>query len=77
MSRLSMALTELAERGADADVLREIRQFVTQRMMDLGVEGPLRSALRRARRAPRDRLGATRHRWHFAERIYEHKQRTA
>ena len=42
MTKLSIALTELAEKGADVDVLREMLQFVTQRMMDLDVEGPLR-----------------------------------
>jgi putative transposase len=39
MTKLSIALTELAEKGADVDVLREMLQFVTQRMMDLDVEG--------------------------------------
>jgi putative transposase len=34
-----MALAELAEKGADADLLREMIQFVAQRMMDMDVEG--------------------------------------
>jgi putative transposase len=34
-----MALSELAEKGADADLLREMIQFVAQRMMEMDVEG--------------------------------------
>jgi putative transposase len=34
-----MALTELAEKGADADLLRQMIQFVAQRMMEMDVEG--------------------------------------
>ena len=33
-----MALTELAEKGADVDLLREMIQFVAQRLMDMDVE---------------------------------------
>jgi putative transposase len=33
-----MALTELAEKGPDVDVLRQMIQFVAQRLMDLDVE---------------------------------------
>jgi len=39
MTKTSMALTELAEKGADADLLREMIQFVAQRMMEMDVEG--------------------------------------
>lgn len=39
MTNPSMTLTELVEKGADVDVLREMLQFVAQRMMDLDVEG--------------------------------------
>lgn len=39
MTKTSMALSELAEKGADADLLREMIQFVAQRMMELDVEG--------------------------------------
>ena len=39
MTNPSMTLTELVEKGADIDVLREMLQFVAQRMMDLDVEG--------------------------------------
>jgi putative transposase len=34
-----MALAELAEKGADADLLRQMIQFVAQRMMEMDVEG--------------------------------------
>lgn len=39
MTTTSIALSELAEKGADADLLREMIQFVAQRMMELDVEG--------------------------------------
>jgi putative transposase len=39
MATASMALTELVEKGADADVLRQMIQYVAQRLMDLDVEG--------------------------------------
>ena len=39
MTNASMALTELAEKGADVDVLREMLQFVAQRLMDFDVDG--------------------------------------
>lgn len=39
MTKASMALAELAEKGADVDVLREMLQFVAQRLMELDVEG--------------------------------------
>ena len=38
MTKASMALTELAEKGPDVDVLRQMIQFVAQRLMDLDVE---------------------------------------
>src|ERR1035438_9488829 len=34
-----MALTELAEKGADIDVLRQMVQFMAERLMELDVEG--------------------------------------
>jgi putative transposase len=34
-----MALAELAEKGADVDVLRQMVQFMAQRLMELDVEG--------------------------------------
>ena len=39
MTDVSMTLAELVEKGSDADVLREMIQFVCQRMMELDVEG--------------------------------------
>jgi putative transposase len=38
MTKATMALTELAEKGPDVDVLRQMIQFVAQRLMDLDVE---------------------------------------
>jgi putative transposase len=38
MTKASMALTDLAEKGADTDLLRDMVQFVAQRMMDMDVE---------------------------------------
>jgi len=38
MTKTSMSLAELAEKGPDADLLREMIQFVAQRLMDLDVE---------------------------------------
>jgi len=35
----TMALAELAEKGADVDLLREMIRHVAQRMMDMDVEG--------------------------------------
>src|SRR5215831_234140 len=37
-TKSTIALTELAEKGADADLLRDMIQFVAQRMMDMDVE---------------------------------------
>ncbi len=39
MTNPGMTLTELVEKGADVDVLREMLRLVAQRMMDLDVEG--------------------------------------
>jgi putative transposase len=39
MTTATMALTELAEKGADIDVLRQMVQFMSQRLMELDVEG--------------------------------------
>src|SRR5262245_63028963 len=38
MTAATMALTELAEKGADIDVLRQMVQFMAQRLMELDVE---------------------------------------
>ena len=37
-NKRTMALAELAEKGADVDLLREMIQFVAQRLMELDVE---------------------------------------
>ena len=38
MTKTSMALTELAEKGPDVDMLREMLEFATHRLMELDVE---------------------------------------
>ncbi|HUZ49125.1 MAG TPA: IS256 family transposase [Candidatus Dormibacteraeota bacterium] len=38
MTKASMALTELAEKGPDLDMLREMLEFATQRLMEFEVE---------------------------------------
>jgi putative transposase len=38
-ARTAAALTELAEKGADIDVLRQMVHFKAQRLMELDVEG--------------------------------------
>ncbi len=38
MTTATMALTELAEKGADIDVLRQMVQFMAQRLMEIDVE---------------------------------------
>jgi hypothetical protein len=38
MTKAAMALTELAEKGPDVDVLRQMIQFVAPRLMDMNVE---------------------------------------
>ncbi|NNM92075.1 MAG: IS256 family transposase [Candidatus Eremiobacteraeota bacterium] len=67
MTNPSMACTELIEKGADVDVLREMLQFVAQRMMDLDVEGRCGAAYgerddarENSRNGYRDRLWETR-----------------
>ena len=39
MTTATMALAELAEKGTDVDVLRQMVQFMAQRLMELDVEG--------------------------------------
>jgi len=38
MTKPTMALAELAEKTPDADLLRQMIQFVAQRLMDMDVE---------------------------------------
>src|SRR5512134_3059445 len=67
MTKPTMALAELAEKGPDADLLREMIQFVAQRMMEMDVEGRCGAALgersperANSRNGYRDRLWETR-----------------
>ena len=39
MTTATMALTELAEKGADIDVPRQMVQHMAQRLMEIDVEG--------------------------------------
>ena len=39
MTTATMAHAELAEKRADVDVLRQLVQFMAQRLMELNVEG--------------------------------------
>jgi putative transposase len=39
MTTATMALSELAEKGADVDVLRQMVQFMAQRLMEIDVDG--------------------------------------
>ncbi len=67
MTKATMALTELAEKGPDVDVLRQMIQFVAQRLMDMDVEAlcgagyDVKSSERtNSRNGYRDRLWDTR-----------------
>ncbi len=61
----NIALAELVEKGADADLLREMIQYVAQRMMDMDVEGLCAAAY--AERSP-ERLNS---RNGYRERLWE------
>ncbi len=39
MTKPTIALTELVEKGADTDLLKQMIQFIAQRMMEFDVEG--------------------------------------
>ena len=39
MTTPTIALAELAEKGSDIDVLRQMVQFMAQRLMDMDIEG--------------------------------------
>ena len=67
MTKPTMALAELAEKGPDADLLREMIQYVAQRMMEMDVEGRCGAAFgersperANSRNGYRDRLWETR-----------------
>jgi putative transposase len=64
-TKANIALTELAEKGADADFLREMIQYVAQRMMDMDVESLCSAAY--GERSP-ERLNS---RNGFRERFWE------
>ena len=53
MAKTSIALTELAEKGADVDLVREMLQFAAQRLMETDVEA-LCGALYGERAVPRE-----------------------
>ena len=57
MTKPTMALAELAEKGPDADLLREMIQYVAQRMM--GSMSRAAAALPSASEAPSGRTAAT------------------
>ena len=67
MTQPTVSLNELLEKGADVDLLRQMIQFVAQRMMELDVEGlcgagyDIKSLERtNSRNGYRDRLWQTR-----------------
>jgi putative transposase len=67
MTKTTMALAELAEKGADADLLRDMIEYVAQRLMDLDVENLCAAAYgersperANSRNGYRDRLWQTR-----------------
>ncbi|MFC5696276.1 transposase, partial [Pseudomonas sp. GCM10022186] len=67
MTQSTIALSELAEKGADTDLLKHMIQFVAQRMMELDVEalcgagfGVKSNERSNSRNGYRDRLWQTR-----------------
>ncbi len=56
MTTPTMALAELAEKGADVDLLRQMVQFMAQRLMEIDVEG--RCGAGYDEKAPRARLNS-------------------
>lgn len=67
MTKTSIALTELAEKGADVDFVREMLHFAAQRLMEMDVQELCRAAYgerdasrQNARNGYRDRLWDTR-----------------
>jgi putative transposase len=64
-TKTNMALAELTEKGADSDLLREMIQYVAQRMMDMDVESLC--AVAYAERSP-ERLNS---RNGYRERLWE------
>jgi putative transposase len=64
-TKANISLAELAEKGADTDLLREMIQYVAQRMMEMDVEGLCAAAY--AERSP-ERLNS---RNGYRERLWE------
>jgi putative transposase len=64
-TKANISLAELAEKGADVDLLRDMIQYVAQRMMDMDVESVCAAAY--AERSP-DRLNS---RNGYRERLWE------
>ena len=64
-TKANISLAELVEKGADTDLLREMLQYVAQRMMDMDVEGVCAAAY--AERSP-ERLNS---RNGYRERLWE------
>ena len=64
-TKANISLAELVEKGADTDLLREMIQYVAQRMMDMDVEGVCAAAY--AERSP-ERLNS---RNGYRERLWE------
>ena len=64
-TKANISLAELSEKGADTDLLREMLQYVAQRMMDMDVEGLCAAAY--AERSP-ERLNS---RNGYRERLWE------
>ena len=56
MTNSTMALTELAQNGADIDMLRQMVQFMAQRLMELDVEGRCGAAY--DEKSPTERLNS-------------------
>ncbi len=44
MTKANIALAELAEKGADADLIKETLRFALQQLMDMDVEALCRAA---------------------------------
>jgi putative transposase len=51
MTKASIALTDLAEKGPDVDLVRDMLQLAAQRLMENRCGGPVRRCVRRAQRS--------------------------
>ena len=66
MTTATMALSELAEKGADIDVLRQMVQFMAQRLMEIDVQA--RCGAPYDEKAPGERLNS---RNGYRERLWD------